>query len=287
MNLMNIILMVIFVVILLNLTKESDISDVSVTDKSRRNSSYRSNKVHQTIPEDIMVENRGRNPLSNTLGEFPVPQTTTLSKNLSPNYVEDLSIIANGSIVSNSDIIESRVNGIDTIADSRFPKYFRKDNMSGSTIGNTEYAFAEVDNNIPAYAWQDKNVSQYPTYYTSDDKGGLTDPGSFFDQNNRYVDLTGPRSEANVGDVCYTSREGVKVCLENDKLQNVPPSLISDRQNCGFLNSIGLLEFSNMINESSEKVMNGGPLYDQVQGSMKHNERFSKPLQQEVLSCQV
>ena len=42
-----------------------------------------------------------------------------------------------------------------------------------------------------------------------------------------------------------------------------------------------------MINESSEKVMNGGPLYDQVQGSMKYNERFSKPIQQQVLTCEL
>jgi len=210
MNLMNIIIMVIFVVIIINLTKETDVSVVSVVDSQRRKVSSGSNKIQQTMPEDIMVENRGKNPLSDTLGEFPVPQTTTISKNLSPNVAEDLSIIANGSVVSNNKVIESRVNGIDTIADSRFPKYYRKDNMSGSTVGTTEYAFAEVDNTEPAYAWQDKNVSQYPTYYTTDDKGGLTDPGAFFDQNNQYVDLTGPRSEANVDDVCYTSRDGEK-----------------------------------------------------------------------------
>lgn len=296
MNLMNIIIMVIFVVFILNITKEKDVpvikmnNDTGSAARSAR-SAARSAKIQQTIPEDIMINNRGKNPLNDTIGEFPIPQTTTTSKNLSPNVPEDLSIIANGSNDWNKDLMnvykEMKPKDNDTIADSRFPKYFRKDNMSGSTIGTTEYTFAEVDNNIPAYAWQDKNVSQYPNYYTSDFKGGLTNSGSFFDQNNRYVDLTGPRSEANVGDVCYTSKNGEKVCLENDRLQNVPPSLISDKYNCNFLNSIGLLEFSNTINESSEKVMNGGKLYDQVQGSMKYNERFSKPIQQQVLTCEL
>ena len=33
------------------------------------------------------------------------------------------------------------------------------------------------------------------------------------------VDITGHRPDANVGDVCYTDKEGEKVCLENDKLK--------------------------------------------------------------------
>lgn len=281
MNLMNIILLVIFFILLININKDNKIN---INNSKNTATQYR--KLQKNIPEDIMINNRGIQPT--LLGEFPIPQSTTISNNLSPTYPENLSLITNGSTILNNDsIIESRRNGIDTISDSRFPKYFRKDNMSGSTIGTTEYAFAEVDNTEPSYAWQDKNVSQYPTYYTTDDKGGLTDPGAFFDKNNQYVDLTGSRSEANIGDVCYTSKEGERICLENDKLQNVPPSLISDKHNCGFLNSIGLLEFSNSINESTEKVSNGGFLYDQVQGSMKHNERYSKPIQQPISSCQL
>ena len=241
-----------------------------------------------------MINNRGKNPLNDTIGEFPIPQTTTISKNLSPNVPEDLSIIANGSNVSNDRnkglmnvYKEMKPKDNDTIADSRFPKYFRKDNMSGSTIGTTEYTFAEVDNNIPAYAWQDKNVSQYPNYYTSQLKDEITNVGAFFDVNNNFVDTTKPRSTANVGDICFVSKEGEKVCLDNKNQHNVPPSLISDKSNCGFLNSIGLLEFSNLVNESKERVNNGGYLYGSVKGSKKHNEVYSEPIQQPVLQCQI
>ena len=95
------------------------------------------------------------------------------------------------------------------------------------------------------------------------------------------------RSTSNVGDVCYTSRDGEKVCLDNKQIQNVPPSLISNKSNCGFLNSIGLLEFSNLIYEDKERVNNGGYLYNKVKGSKKYNETYSEPIKQQVLTCQV
>jgi len=171
--------------------------------------------------------------------------------------------------------------------ESHFPKYYRKDNMSGNTIGSSEYKFAEVDNLKSSHAWSDKNVSQYPNFYTSQIKNGLTNPGDFFDVNNNFVDTTKPRSTANVGDICFMSKEGENVCLDNSRVQNVPPSLISDISNCGFLNSIGLLEFSNLIYEDKERVNNGGFLYGQVKGSKKHNEVYSEPIQPQNLSCQV
>ena len=74
---------------------------------------------------------------------------------------------------------------------------------------------------------------------------------------------------------------------DNKNIHNVPPSLVGNRSNCGFLNSIGLLEFSNLVNESKERVNNGGILYDNVKGSKKYNEVYSKPIQQQVLSCQI
>ena len=132
-----------------------------------------------------------------------------------------------------------------------------------------------------------RNVSQYPTYYKSDFKGGLTNVGAFFDQNNHYTDITGPRTDAQIGDICYVSKDGEKVCLENDKLQNVPPSLVSDVNQCGFLNSLGLLQYSNQIDTSQERVINGGVLYDNVKGSKKYNEMYSEPLFGQVMECQI
>ena len=89
-------------------------------------------------------------------------------------------------------------------------------------------------------AWSDDNVSQYPKFYKSDFDGGLTNIGSFFDQSNRYVDITGPRTDANVWDICYTDKEGEKVCLENDKLMNVAPQVVDNKRSCGFLNDYNL-----------------------------------------------
>ena len=77
------------------------------------------------------------------------------------------------------------------------------------------------------------------------------------------------------------------MCLQNDKLQNIAPSVVNNVNKCGFLNSIGLLEFSNRINETDEKVTNGGFLYDNVQGSKKINETYSKPLEPQVLACNL
>ena len=235
--------------------------------------------------EDILIENRG-DPVK-VMDDFPIPQTTSDSKSLSTNYPEDLSIIMRGAILTNSDIIQEKRQDIPNNEESHFPHYYLKDNLSGSTIGTTEYKFAEVDNSKSSYAWSDKNVSQYPGYYTSHLKDEITNVGAFFDVNNNFVDTTKPRSDANVGDVCYQSKSGEKICVDNSRQYNIPPSLVGNKQNCGFLNSIGLLEFSNVIKEDKERVINGGFLYDSVKGSKQHNEEYSKPLKPEVLKCHV
>tara|TARA_B110000495_G_C22953990_1_gene558785 strand:+ start:457 stop:1299 length:843 start_codon:yes stop_codon:yes gene_type:complete len=280
MKLLEIVLIVVLLVIVVNFTREN---------KYKPHKSYKSNRDKDNIisvsEENILIENRG-DPVKTT-GNFPIPQSSTISKSLSTDYPEDLSIITNGATIDNQDIIVEERSSITPMNESHFPKYYRKDNMSGNTIGSSEYKFAEVDNLKSSHAWSDQNVSQYPNFYTSQIKNGLTNPGDFFDVNNNFVDTTKPRSTANVGDICFMSKEGENVCLDNSRVQNVPPSLISDVSNCGFLNSIGLLEFSNLINEDKERVNNGGFLYGNVKGSKKHNEVYSEPIQQQVLSCQV
>jgi len=274
---LNVVLIIVLIIILLSLT--------GIT-TARKPIVKRASDVLTVSQEDILIENRG-NPVK-VMGSFPIPQSTTKSKSLTTNYPEDLSIINQGATINNSStIVESRSDPNSLQEESHFPKYYRKDNLSGSTIDSSEYKFAEVDNLKSSHAWSDENVSQYPTYYTSQIKDELTNIGAFFDVNNNFVDTTKPRSTANVGDVCFTSKEGVNVCLDNNRLHNIPPSLISDKSNCGFLNSIGLLEFSNLINEDKERVNNGGFLYGTVRGSKKHNEVYSEPIQQPVLSCQL
>ena len=270
MELISLVLIVILIIAFVNMNKDEKITQGMKPKKTRLSLS----------DETKIIKNRGKQ----SEGNFPIPQTTTELKRLSPDYQEDLSVISSAVLPSSAIISELRT----TLPDkqSHYPEYYRKDNMSGNTLSSTElYAVGESDE--PAVAWSDENVSQYPKYYKSNFTGGLTSPGSFFDQNNQYVDLTGPRSEANVGDVCYVSKDGDKVCLENDKLQNVPPSLIDNVNKCGFLNNIGLLEYSNKINESQEKVINGGTLYGGVKGAMKQNETPSTPLGPQFLSCSL
>lgn len=243
--------------------------------------------VVTTDTENNLVESRGDSslPHNDKLGDFPIPPSSSSSTRLSPDFQEDLSIINNVSI-PNKDIIDVVRTTIST-NDSYYPKYYRKDNMSGNTVGTTELSFSGVTSDKPSPSFTDYNVSQLPKYYKSDFKGGLTNPGDFFDVNNNYVDITGPRSVANVDELCYTSKEGEKVCLQNDKLQNIAPKVVNNVSSCGFLNNIGLLEFSQKINESDEKVSNGGILYNNVLGSTGINSLYSEPIKQPILDCSV
>jgi hypothetical protein len=237
-----------------------------------------------------LVKNRGstNKVLNDHLGNFPIPPSSSSSSSLSPDFEEDLSLINNAGIPNPDTIIDIRTNG--TTKESHYPKYYRKDSMSGNTIGTTELSFVEDSPDKPCVAWSDQNVSQHPKYYNSTDTvpsaSTLTNPGQFYDQNNHYVDITGPRTDANVDDLCYTDKDGDKICLQNDKLQNVAPAVVNDVSNCGFLNNIGLLEYSNRVNEGDEKVANGGFLYDKVQGSYNRTA-YSTPLGPQSLSCSL
>jgi len=283
MKLLEIILVIALVVVLVHINKDDKLSNGP--NKLVDSVGPTKDNIISVAEEDILIENRG--PPVKTTGNFPIPQTTTTSKSLSTNYPEDLSIITNGATIPNKDTVNIVRAAKVPLKESHFPEYYRKDNLSGNTIDTSEYKFAEVDNLKSSHAWSDENVSQYPNYYTSQLKDEVTDVGAFFDVNNNFVDTTKPRSTANVGDVCFVSKEGEKVCLDNKNLHNVPPSLISDKSNCGFLNSIGLLEFSNLIYEDKERVNNGGFLYGSVKGSKKYNEVYSEPIKQPTLTCQI
>ena len=286
MKLLEIGLIIILIVILININKDNTTLFGTKAFAPTKQTKPSKDDIISVSEEDILIENRG-DPVKTT-GDFPIPQSTATSKSLSTNYPEDLSIITNGATIPNKDnitIVRSSEQGLPE--ELHFPEYYRKDNLSGNTIGTSEYKFAEVDNLKSSHAWSDENVSQYPNYYTSQLKDEITNVGDFFDINNNFVDTTKPRSTANVGDVCFVSKEGEKVCLDNKNIHNVPPSLVGNKSNCGFLNSIGLLEFSNLVNESKERVNNGGFLYGNVKGSKKYNETYSKPIQQQVLSCHI
>jgi len=286
MKLLEIVLIIALVFILIHISK-GDILGKKIINHNKHVGSVGPTKddIISVSEEDILIENRG--PAIKTTGNFPIPQSTTHSKSLTTNYPENLSIITNGATIPNEDTVNIVRSAKVPLQESHFPEYYRKDNLSGNTIDTSEYKFAEVDNLKSSHAWSDENVSQYPNYYTSQLKNEVTNVGAFFDINNNFVDTTKPRSNANVGDICFVSKEGEKVCLDNQNIHNVPPSIVNNTSNCGFLNSIGLLEFSNLINEDKERVNNGGYLYGSVKGSKKHNEDYSKPIKRQILSCQI
>jgi hypothetical protein len=221
------------------------------------------------------------------LGNFPVPPTSSESKPLSESTNDDTTLI-NNSLIANPSIVNVIRGGVDN-KESHYPKYYRKDIMSGNTVGSSEYTFAETDNDKSSLAWSDQNVSQYPKYYKSDFEGGLTNVGSFFDQSNKYVDITGPRTDANVGDMCYTDKDGKELCLENDKLMNVAPQVVDNKGNCGSLNSYNLLQYTNYLKYGggNNKVINGSPLYGSVTGNNRFSLKYDKPLKEQILSCSL
>tara|TARA_Y100001958_G_C21247419_1_gene578694 strand:- start:4404 stop:5213 length:810 start_codon:yes stop_codon:yes gene_type:complete len=146
------------------------------------------------------------------------------------------------------------------------PDFYRKDRLSGNTIGTTEYGKFELDNNKANQAWSDENVSNYPKYYTSDIKDELTDTGSFFDNENQFTDKTSHKSTSLVSDSCFVSKDGSKFCNDNTRLQNIPPKLIEDPKKSmvlQLLNNIGVtkdlsIEDKYPILSKNESIMNGG-----------------------------
>lgn len=234
--------------------------------------------------EDILIENRGTP--NQVLGDFPIPQTTSDSKSLSLNYPEDLSIITSGKYFKAKPHIEHR-NSKYKMNQLNYPNHHLKDNLSKNTLKSTQYKFAEVDNTKSESSWSDENISQYPNYYTSQLKDEITNIGAFFDVNNNYVDTTSHRTDAKIHDICYESKDGEKVCLDNSRQYNIPPSLINNTSNCGFLNSIGLLEKSSFISQKNEKVFNGGTLYDNVTASKQNNLSYETPIKPQIMSCSI
>lgn len=119
------------------------------------------------------------------------------------------------------------------------PEYYRKDRLSGNTLGSEEYRSFKIHNEDPDNSWTDEDVSRYPKYYNSDVQNELTNVGMFFDKNNKYNDKSSSNTEVLVSDGCYVDKLGNQFCEDNTRLQNIPPSLITDVQNCKILNSIG------------------------------------------------
>ena len=233
------------------------------------------------------------------LDDFPYPQISRGFKKLSKKTMKPFNNLKD-LLPSGKDSINIIRDTPDNISKKRIylPDYYRKDRLSGNDIGTEELrpftGGEEADN-----SWTDKNVSKHPKFYNSDIKNELTNIGSFFDKNNQYNDKTSSNTEVLVSDSCYKDKEGEIFCEDNTRLQQVPPSLISDINKCHALNTIGMYKNKNnkakeYVSFDSEKIdgeefgvwsysddrtINGGKFFNNVKGSKNINETNSKPLE--------
>ena len=244
-----------------------------------------SSKSSESTNSNNAIDNSKQLQLNNNnnkanLGEFPIPQSTSEEKLLT-DKINPISISSTNKLPHHK-ISEIRYSQHNT---NYIQSFYPQDNLSANTIGSSEYKFAEVDNTKSSIAWTDENVSQYPTYYTSDIKNELTDVGSFYDTNNQYNDARSTKSIYDLDDICRNDEKGNKICLNNQRLQNIPPVLITDISNCGTLNSKNIALIKDKL-YNKNNISNGYPFFNKVTG--KEDVRYySTPLKQSNLNCLI
>jgi hypothetical protein len=242
-------------------------------------------------PKIIISENQIYSPLSqksNALStpriyDFYIPQLTNNQTPLSSdkfNNQMNANMLTRNTYLNNDNmnIIRKELNDIG----NKYPKYILKDTLSGDTIGNSELSPID-DENKPYTSFTDENVSQYPKYYNSDIKNELTNIGKFFDKKNKYSDTTKPNGSAYVDDNCYIDSDNNITCLENTRLQNIPPKNYNEYGTCDIMRSINDLK----INDSKDTIMNGLSFYDNVFASKDKNETFSPFVDSSIKECFV
>ena len=224
------------------------------------------------INKIVDVENEEKNPI---LGFFN-------------NIFKKVYNVVTGDVVPVTE--ESKIKVLEkpniTVDESEFN--IKGDILSPNPIDSTEYRF--VDEN-PKIAWSKVNVSQHPKHYTSNFTDELTNTGKFFDDNMMYNDKTSPYSKTILPDRCYLDNNSEVICNYNNRLQNIPPSLIMDKNN-KVIQSIGQgkgdiyksIEGKNvdLVNDNyyqswdyvDDKTINGGDFFNGIKASEPSNEQY-------------
>lgn len=243
-------------------------------------------------PKITISENQIYTPLSKTsdklstprMYDFYIPQLTTKQNPLSIdsyNNQMNANMLTRNTYLNddNVDIIRKELNDIG----NKYPKFLLKDTLSGNTIGASELSSFHKKEDEPYKSFSDENVSQYPKFYSSDFKNEITNVGDFFNKKNRYSDTTRSTSSAYVDDSCYVDSNNNITCLENTRLQNIPPKNTETYNTCDIISTIGNYK----INESKESVMNGLSFYDNVFASKDKNETYSPFVDTSIKECFV
>jgi len=217
---------------------------------------------------DIALPSIKRSNKNEESSDIYMPKPSTEPYNLSENLYNNqnnANELTKNTFISEDPITIIRNNPNVKEINKNYPQLLKFDNLSGNTLGNSESRFAETDNGYSSPAFSDLNISQYPSYYTSNIKDELINIGKFFDKNNQYRDNTSYKSSGSISDNCYTTKDNKIVCLENTRLESIPSSLIEDKNSCGALN-LKLPELSD------RKVMNGQSFFNNVYGSTSFDE---------------
>ena len=129
-------------------------------------------------------------------------------------------------------------------------------------------------------AWSDEK-NKYPLHHTNIIEDEKVDIGSFF-KNNKYNDITSPQSKKILPDRCFMEDDELH-CNFNDRLQNIPPTLIENKEdnlllknigedkniNTNIVSSKGLSFGKNTYNvweSKDERIINGGNYFNGVIG---------------------
>jgi len=139
-------------------------------------------------------------------------------------------------------------------------------------------------------AWSEVDVSQHPKYYTSDLQNEKINIAGFFNNDQFYHDNTSPNSNTTLPERCSMNSNNEVLCDYNNRLQLIPPTLISNSETNPVLTNIGGDNFYNTIDTvkvgnisgnnyqvweyDDEKSINGGKYFEGVYGASAENETY-------------
>ena len=223
--------------------------------------------------------------------DFPYPQISRSFQKLSNGKLQgplnnEKEILPQG---NKSLHITRVVQTPETLSKKRMylPDYHRKDRLGANPDGTEELRPFLTDNKESEQSWTDTNVSEHPKFYNASLKNEITNIGAFFDKNNQYNDTKSASTEALPTDSCYTDKSGSKFCMDNTRLQIIPPKLISDPKSCYALNDVGIYKDRDVRDDIRDRVINGGQFYNDVRASHKTNEVWAAPPTVQVGDCAI
>tara|TARA_B100001248_G_scaffold254640_1_gene233253 strand:+ start:214 stop:1005 length:792 start_codon:yes stop_codon:yes gene_type:complete len=226
------------------------------------------------VPSQEEIQN-GYVDKTKTMNDYPYPQISRTFKRLSHGK-PIIPLEEDKSLPQGDNLLKITRTDMNNVKQRMYlPDYYRKDILSGNTIGSEELRPFLTDEKKSEDSWTDKNVSEHPRFYNSDVKDELTSIGSFFDENNQYSDKTSINGDSLISDSCFKDKNNNIFCEDNTRLQLIPPKLISDSKNCKLLNTIGPYREDNKIDDTNEKCMNGGDFLNKIKPSFKNNEIYS------------